>query len=44
LLAELKLELKQNLDPEIKIHLEKVVRLTERAVEQTHTYVKFIGD
>jgi hypothetical protein len=44
LLAELKLELKQNLDPEIKIHLEKVVRLTERAVEQTHTYIKFIGD
>jgi hypothetical protein len=44
LLEELRAELSEISDPEIKVHLEKVIRLVERAVNQTHTYVKFIGD
>jgi len=44
LLAELRAEVAEHTDPKIRAHLEKVVRLVERAVEQTHTYIKFIGD
>jgi hypothetical protein len=44
LLQELRAELPEIREPELKAHLEKVIRLVERAVEQTHTYIKFIGD
>jgi hypothetical protein len=44
LLAELRSELKQSVDPEERVHLENVVRLVELTVDQTHTYVKFTGD
>ncbi len=38
LLQELRAELPEAREPEIKAHLEKVIRLVERAVNQTHTY------
>lgn len=44
LLEELRAELPAVSDPELKAHLEKVVRLVERAINQTHTYIKFVGD
>jgi hypothetical protein len=44
LLEELRSELREWNEPEVKSHLEKVVRLVERAVERTHTYIKFTGD
>jgi hypothetical protein len=44
LLEELRADLPEVREPEIKAHIEKIVRLVERAVEQTHTYIKFIGD
>ena len=44
LLHELRGELAECRDAEVRAHLEKVVRLIERAVDQTHTYIKFIGD
>lgn len=44
LLDELRSEVAECKDAEIRAHLEKIVRLVERAVDQTHTYIKFIGD
>ncbi|CAN5339404.1 hypothetical protein BH09PAT4_BH09PAT4_09110 [soil metagenome] len=44
LLRELHAELPKVGQPEVRAHLEKVIRLVERTVDQTHTYVKFIGD
>lgn len=44
LLEELRVAERTQIEGEIKAHLGKVVRLVERAVEQTHTYIKFIGD
>lgn len=44
LLEELRSELREWNEPEVKSHLEKVVLLVERAVERTHTYIKFTGD
>jgi len=44
LLAELRAEVPETREDEVKAHLEKVITLVERAVEQTHTYIKFIGD
>src|SRR5262245_60655626 len=44
LLHELRGEVAEARDTEVRAHLEKVVRLVERAVSQTHTYIKFIGD
>jgi hypothetical protein len=44
LLRELQAELMEAGEPDVKAHLEKVIRLVERAVGQTHTYIKFIGD
>ena len=43
-LEELRAELPETREPEAKAHLEKIILLVERAVEQTHTYIKFIGD
>ena len=44
LLEELRSELAQDLEPRLRDHLQQVVALVERAVDQTHTYIKFIGD
>jgi hypothetical protein len=44
LLDELRNEVAESRDAEVRAHLEKVIRLVERAIDQTHTYVKFIGD
>jgi hypothetical protein len=44
LLEELRLAERTQSESEIKAHLGKVVRLVERALDQTHTYIKFIGD
>jgi len=44
LLEELRNELREWNEPEVKSHLEKVVRLVEQAMESTHTYIKFTGD
>jgi len=44
LVNELRSSLAGQTDVEICAHLEKVIRLVERAVGQTHTYVRFIGD
>jgi hypothetical protein len=44
LLAELRNELREWNELEVRAHLEKVVRLVERAVDRTHTYIKFTGD
>ena len=44
LLRELRDEVLECKDKETRMHLEKVVRLVERAVGATHTYIKFIGD
>jgi hypothetical protein len=44
LLEELRSELREWNEPEVKSHLEKVVLLVERAVERTHTYIKFTGN
>lgn len=44
LLVELRNERIMQKDAEIRAHLEKVAHLVERAVGETHTYVKFIGD
>lgn len=44
LLDELRNAERQQTDAEIKSHLGKVSRLVERAVGETHTYIKFIGD
>ncbi len=44
LLCELRLSEQSQADPEIKAHLTKIIQLVERAVERTHTYIKFSGD
>lgn len=44
LLQELRAELQEVGEPSVRVHLEKVILLIECAVDQTHTYVKFIGD
>ena len=44
LLHELRGEIAECRDIEVRAQLEKVVRLVERAVKQAHTYIKFIGD
>jgi hypothetical protein len=44
LLEELRNEASESRDTEVRAHLEKVIRLVEQAVDQTHTYIKFIGD
>ena len=44
LLKELCAELSEVVETGARVHLDKVIRLVERAVDETHTYVKFIGD
>jgi len=44
LLNELRSEVAEIKDEETKSHLEKVIRLVGRALNQTHTYIKFVGD
>jgi hypothetical protein len=44
LLQELKAELELATDPKIADHLHEVCELVERSVDQTHVYIKFIGD
>jgi hypothetical protein len=44
LLDELLNEASESRESEVRAHLEKVIHLVERAVDQTHTYIKFIGD
>jgi hypothetical protein len=44
LLEELRSELEQVVDLEARAHLERIIELVARAVDETHTYVKFIGD
>ncbi len=44
LLEELKAEISFQSNPKTRNHLETVAQLVERAVNQTHTYIKFIGD
>lgn len=44
LLSELRSVRQDAADKETRAHLEKVIRLIERAVDRTHTYIKFIGD
>jgi len=44
LLSELQTEIASQDNPRIRHQLESVTRLVEMAVNQTHTYIKFIGD
>jgi hypothetical protein len=44
LLRELQSEADECGNEEIRTHIEKVMRLVERAVHKSHTYIKFIGD
>ena len=44
LLQELNAELPEIREPEVRAHVEKVIRLVQRAIDQTHTYIKFTGD
>ena len=44
LVNELRSEIEVAADSGTRAHLEKVVGLVEKAVGQTHTYIKFIGD
>jgi hypothetical protein len=44
LLSELRASMEQQTDREVKDHLDKVIRLVERAVDRMHTYIKFTGD
>lgn len=44
LLGELRNAEQQQTDPEIRSHLGQVCRLVEQAVDQMHTYIRFIGD
>ncbi len=44
LLTELRAELAATSDAKVAEQLGKVVQLVERSVDQTHTYIKFIGD
>jgi hypothetical protein len=44
LLNELSAEVRETGDPEVRDHLQKVIRLVELARTETHSYIKFIGD
>jgi hypothetical protein len=44
LLQELREAEHSEIESEVRAHLGKVIRLVERAEDQTHTYIKFIGD
>lgn len=44
LLEELRSEVTIAVNAEYNEHLSRVVQLVERAQNQTHTYIKFIGD
>ena len=44
LLAELKLEIAEPSNKDCLGHLTRAVQLIERAQDQIHTYIKFIGD
>lgn len=44
LLAELKRSSQVQTDSGISAHLQKVCSLVERAKDEIHTYIKFIGD
>jgi hypothetical protein len=44
LVSELRAELLDAKEPRMREHIEKLVRLAEQAVDQAHTYIKFIGD
>jgi hypothetical protein len=44
LIAELRDSFEHEVDVEVKEHLGKVIRLVERAIDQVHTYVQFLGD
>lgn len=44
LLNELSAEVREARDPEVRDQLEKIIRLVELARNETHTYIKFIGD
>jgi len=44
LVNELRSEIEAASDTGTRAHLEKVTRLVEKAVGETHTYIKFIGD
>ena len=44
LVNELRSEIEAASDSDTRGHLEKVARLVEMAVGETHTYIKFIGD
>ena len=44
LLAELRSEVRLATDEKFREHLQQVVTLVESAQDQTHVYVKFIGD
>lgn len=44
LIEELRREVENTQEPEVKAHLEKVVCLIESAVDSMHTYIRFVGD
>jgi hypothetical protein len=44
LLFELTEVRRSSTDPELSGHLDKVIRLAQRVVERSHTYIKFVGD
>jgi hypothetical protein len=44
LIAELRDEVNHQREAETRSHLEKVIRLVERAAGHVHTYIKFVGD
>jgi hypothetical protein len=44
LLNELSAEVRETRDPEVRDQLQKVIRLVELARNETHTFIKFIGD
>ena len=44
LLSELRAEISASEEAQIKEHLHAVAALVETATDQTHVYVKFIGD
>jgi hypothetical protein len=44
LVNELRGEVEESRDAGTRAHLEKVIRLVEKSVGETHTYIKFIGD
>ena len=44
LVRELQSEIEEAADAGTRSHLEKVLRLVEKAAGETHSYIKFIGD